>query len=66
MIVALAWAAVRRHPLSILSAALLVALSARLVGISVPLALLAWAALSLFGIGVWYVLGAQSLLPYYF
>ncbi len=56
MIVALAWAAVRRHPLSILSAALLVALSARLVGMSVPLVLLAWAALSLFGIGVWYVL----------
>ena len=56
MIVALAWAAVRRHPLSILSAALLVALSARLVSMSVPLVLLAWAALSLFGIGVWYVL----------
>jgi len=54
MIIALAWAAARRHPFSILCTALLVALSARMVGMPVPLVLLAWVTLSLFGITVWH------------
>ena len=48
-------AAVRCHPLSILSSALLVAFSARLVGLPVPTVLAAWVTLSLFGITVWHV-----------
>jgi hypothetical protein len=54
MIIALAWAAIRRHPLSILSTALLVTLSARLLGLPVPVVLVAWASLSLLGITVWH------------
>ena len=50
MTLTLARAAVRRHPLSMLFTALLVALSARLLGMPVPVALAGWATLSLFGI----------------
>ncbi len=52
MTLTLARAAVRRHPLSMLFTALLVALSARLLGMPVPVALAGWATLSLFGITV--------------
>ncbi len=53
MTVALAWAALRRHPFSLLFTALLVALSASVLGSPIPLALLLWAALSLSAISVW-------------
>ena len=53
MTIALAWAAVRRHPLSILSTALLVALFARLLGMPVPMVLVGWTSLSLLGVTFW-------------
>jgi hypothetical protein len=56
MTVALAWAALRRHPFSVLCTALLAALSARLLGAPVPVVLVLWATVSLFGITVWHAL----------
>lgn len=62
MTIALASAAVRRHPTSIVASALLVALFARLLGMPVPVVLVAWATLSLFGISVWHALEPLGLL----
>jgi len=56
MTIALAWAALRRHPLSLLSSALLVALFARFLYLPVPALLVAWATLSLFGMTAWQAL----------
>src|SRR5712692_267819 len=53
MTLTLARAAVRRHPLSMLFTALLVALFARFLYLPVPAILVAWATLSLLGITVW-------------
>ena len=53
MIVALAWAAVRRHPFSVSCSALLAALSASLFSTPAPLALVVWATASLCGITLW-------------
>jgi hypothetical protein len=56
MIVALAWAALRRHPFSVSCSAILAASSASLFGTPVPVALVMWATLSLFGITLWHAL----------
>jgi hypothetical protein len=56
MTVALAWAALRRHPFSMVCTALLAALSARLLGVPVPVVLATWATLSLFAVAVWHAL----------
>jgi len=53
MIVALAWAALRRHPFSMFWSALLAAVSASLVGAPVPAALAIWATASLLVITLW-------------
>jgi hypothetical protein len=56
MIFTLTWAALRRHPFSVVCTALLVALSASLLGIPAPLGLLVWATASLLGITLWHAL----------
>jgi len=61
MTVAFVWAAIRSHPFSLLSSALLVALFARLVGVPVPAVLGAWITLSLLSITVWHALEAIML-----
>jgi hypothetical protein len=53
MTVALICAAFYRHPFSVSCSALLAALSASLVGVSVPMALVAWMAASLLAIAAW-------------
>src|SRR3982074_2328651 len=54
MMVYLAWAALRRHPFSVVCTALLAIVSASLRGTPVPLALGLWAATSLFSVTIWY------------
>jgi hypothetical protein len=49
----LASRAVRRHPLSLLCTALLLAISTSLTGTSVPLALLCWALIALVSLAIW-------------
>jgi hypothetical protein len=61
MTIALAWAAVRRHPLSTMLTAILVALFARLLGMPVPAVLAAWMTLSLCGITIWHALEPVTL-----
>src|SRR6266851_9643215 len=61
MTFALVCAAFCRHPLSIGCSALLAALSASLLGMSVPLVLLAWMAASLVGLAAWVALEPFAL-----
>lgn len=56
MTFALTLAALRRHPFSMVCAALVALLSARLVGAAVPLALAAWLGLGVVSLEAWYVL----------
>ncbi|MCA1644323.1 MAG: hypothetical protein LC797_02255 [Chloroflexi bacterium] len=53
MIIALAWAALRRHPFSVACAGLLAMLSASLLGTPAPLAMAMWAATSVCGVALW-------------
>src|SRR6266849_463540 len=61
MTFALVCAAFYRHPLSIGCSALLAALSASLLGMSVPLVLLAWMAASLVALEAWLALEPFAL-----
>lgn len=56
MTLALTLSAIRRHPFSVAAAACIVAVSASLLGSSAPLALAAWAAVSLLAVELWYLL----------
>ena len=61
MTFALVCAAFYRHPFSVICTALLVALSASLLGMSVPMVLLAWIAASLLVLAAWHVLEPFAL-----
>jgi hypothetical protein len=56
MTLALVCAAFYRHPFSVICSALLAAVSASLLGISVPTLLLAWIAASVLALAAWHVL----------
>jgi hypothetical protein len=56
MTIALVCAALRRHPFTVICSALLATLSASLLGLSVPMVLLAWMAASLLALAAWHVL----------
>jgi hypothetical protein len=56
MTLALTFAAIRRHPCSVLLTLLLVSVGASLIRLSVPVALSVWAAVGLLSLELWYAL----------